>query len=439
MQQFDTTRPRPAPHLDLPSGWRLDAIELEPIKPLLAPSASVEAALADPLNSPHLNELAGPGDHVCVAFPDPTALCPDHILVPALLRELEQAGVHDQDITLLCASGPHGRTSLQQKVAMLGAEVAERYRVLDHNVGEVVHAGQWRGIPLTVNRGTLEADLLIATGVVAPDLYAGYSGGADTVAIGCAGEATLEALHSPDFLQDTRVRPGRILGNPLQEAMYSVTQRTGLRFVLNAILDPTGQIVDVQAGDPFLVHQHLVFSASSMYNRPVPQIYDAVIADLTPPHEDSLYQAILGALFASAAVRAGGVILLPARTSKAAGEVASAKNFYCALSSTRSLDALTDELWERGCRPGEARAFQLAQLLEQNEVIVIGSEFPEIVEACHLQAAADMEEAIDMTRWLLGNDLDVLSIPHALHTIPIPPTREWDNQVGVSLADMWTC
>ena len=86
-------------------------------------------------------------------------------------------------------------------------------------------------------------------------------------------------------------------------------------------------------------------------------------------------------------------------------------------------------------RPGEARAFQLARLLEQNEVIVIGSEFPAMVEACHLHAAADMEAAIDLTRWLVGDDLKTLIISHALHTLPVPPTSEPDDWLRVSLVN----
>jgi nickel-dependent lactate racemase len=448
----DLARPHDAPYFDLPPNWRVDVVNPESVEPLADPQASVTAALADPLRSPPLNELVGPGDQVCIAFMHPVTPCPEHILVPALLRELEAAGVYDHDIILLCANGPHGRTDQGQKVARLGAEVVEHYRVLDHDAGEVIHVGQWQDIPLTVSRHTLEADLLIATGVVAPHLYAGYSGGSETVAIGCAGDATIEALYAPHFLYNPGIRPGQLRGNPFQEAMQLLAHRAGLRFVLNVILDHKGQMMDVQAGDPFLTHQYLVFAASSLYNRPVSQIYDVVIAGLDPPYDASLYQAVLGALFVGLAprpaVRPGGVILLPASTPEAVGQGSvvypNAQNFYDVLQSTRFLGTLTSGLWERGCRPGEARAFQLARLLERNKVVVVGSEFPAIVEACHLEAAADMEEAIDLARWLLGDDLSTLIVPHALLTMPIPPVGEpralagEDDWVDVSLVGMRT-
>jgi nickel-dependent lactate racemase len=436
---LDPVRPDTIPDFDPPSDWRVDVAAREPVEPLQDPQASVAAALAKPLHAPPLTAMVGPGDQVCIAVTHPIVNSPEHILVPALLRDLERAGVRDQDISLLCASGLHGRTSHEVKVAQLGAEVAERYRVIDHDVGEVVHLGQWNSIPLTVHRCALEADLVIATGIVAPHLYAGYSGGAETMAIGCAGDATLEALYAPSFLYNNQVRPGQVRGNPFQEAMQMVAQRIGLRFILNVILDPNGKMVDVQAGDPFLVHQYLVFAASNLYNDLLSQTYDVVIAGLDPPHDNSLYEAVLGALFAglapNAAVRPGGVIILPARTPEAVGAGVNAQNFFNALQGVRSLDTLITELLERGYRPGEARAFQLAHLLEFNEVIVVGSEFPELVEACHLHAAADMEAAIEQTRWLLGDDLDVLIIPHALHTLPVPATPEPDEWFRVPLAN----
>jgi nickel-dependent lactate racemase len=426
----------------LPSHWRVDVASPGPLLPVRDPETAVKAALADPLSSPSLTGLVGPGDQVCLAFTHPEVPSPEHLLVPALLRELEEAGVNDEDVILLCAGALHGRTSQDEKVARLGADIVERYHVVDHDVGDVVHLGQWQGLPLTVNRRALEADLVISTGVVAPHLYSGYSGGADTVAVGCAGDTTIEAIHAPRFVYHPQVRPGQIEGNPFQEAMWESAQRANLRFVLNAILDPAGRILDVQAGDPTSVHRHLVFAASSLFNSSVSQTYDVVVAGLDSPYDASIYQAVLGALFVgmtpNTALRTGGVILLPVRTPEAVGQGLNAQNFYSALQGVRSLDTLITELLERGYRPGEARAFQLARLLELNEVVVVGSDFPAMVEACHLQGVADLRAAADLTQWLLGDDLDVLIIPHSLHTLPVPTATDEDGWSGVALASTRT-
>ena len=55
------------------------------------------------------------------------------------------------------------------------------------------------GVPVLLHRAVVETDLLIATGIVEPHQYAGYSGGRKTVAVGAAGEALIAHTHGPAF------------------------------------------------------------------------------------------------------------------------------------------------------------------------------------------------------------------------------------------------
>jgi hypothetical protein len=186
-----------------------------------------------------------------------------------------------------------------------------------------------------------------------------------------------------------------------------------------------------------MVHKHLVFAASCLYDSPVSKTYDVVVAHPDPPYDATLYDAILGALFVGMAaqpvVRPGGVIILPARMYNAIGENRRAQNFYAVLTNAHSRDVLITNLLQEGCRPGEERALKLARLMEQNEVIVVGSEFPELVEACRIQALPDMAAAVDLTRWLLGDELDVLIVPHALHITPSLPVQEQSYPYNIPL------
>jgi len=63
-----------------------------------------------------------------------------------------------------------------------------------------------------VNRRAYQSDLIIATGVVEPHQYAGYSGGGKTLAIGCGGEATIGFTHGATMLETDGVRLGQIAG-----------------------------------------------------------------------------------------------------------------------------------------------------------------------------------------------------------------------------------
>jgi nickel-dependent lactate racemase len=68
------------------------------------------------------------------------------------------------------------------------------------------------GVPVSAHHAVVEADLLIATGLVEPHQYAGYSGGRKTVAVGAAGEALIAHTHGPAFVdhRGTRLAVSRV-------------------------------------------------------------------------------------------------------------------------------------------------------------------------------------------------------------------------------------
>ena len=54
-----------------------------------------------------------------------------------------------------------------------------------------------------------------------------------------------------------------------------------------------------------------------------------------------------------------------------------------------------------------------------HDVIIVGSECPEIVRDLHMIPAATMAEAFAIVQEHLGDNLQVLIVPHALLTLPI--------------------
>ena len=178
----------------LPPAMQGDVVVSKPTEPLANIQDAIRNALESPFGTPMLRQLAGPGQRVCIVFTDITRASPDHLLVPALLAELEQGGVRDEDVTLLCGVGMHRSSTPEEKIAKLGSDIVKRYRVIDNepqNPAKLVDLGITSGgVPVQVHRAAVDADLLIATGIVEPHQYAGYSGGRKTVAVGAAGEVS---------------------------------------------------------------------------------------------------------------------------------------------------------------------------------------------------------------------------------------------------------
>jgi nickel-dependent lactate racemase len=425
----------------------LDVVESVGTQPITDLPAAVRAALRAPLRprgAAHLlkrvvalSEMAddtaaiargrGREARAVIAVTDLTRDSPDAVLVPALLDELN-IGIPDERITVVVGVGLHRATTDAEKREKLGS-VVDRVRVIDSNGRD---PAMWADlgtippydVPGFIQKIVKEADLVVATGIVEPHQYAGYSGGRKTVAIGCAGEPVITATHGMRFLEDPGVRLGKIEGNPFHETIREIARRAGLSFCLNVVTDDRGRVVAVAAGDPDAVLADLVEKAAALYTRPISKQYDIVIAGVGHPKDVNLYQASRAATYLRFAptpvVREGGAIIIPARLEEGAGEGAGEQRFLEALERAASPAAVVDAAREHFAG-GEQRAVMVALTLEWCQIIVAASEAPEVVRLAKLRAAVDVEEALDIAYEHIGRPprASVLLVPRAMHTLPI--------------------
>jgi lactate racemase len=412
---------------ELPSGWHGTVAESRTSPPIEDVPAVVAEAVKNPIGSPPLRELAEPGDTACIVFTDITRASPDYLLVPPVLAELEAAGVRDEDITLLCGIGMHRPSTHEEKIAKLSQAVVDRYRVIDNepqNPKALVDLGTTEsGIPLSVSKVAYEADLLIATGIVEPHQYAGYSGGRKTLAVGAAGEAMIAYTHGPDMVDHPGTRLGQIESNPFHEAITEAARRAGLRFIINVVQDDQKRVVCVRAGEPEAAFAQLVDMAKTIYEVPVPQQYDVAVAGVGFPKDANLYQASRAASYLffapESVVKPGGLLIVPAPCEEGAGEGVGEQRFLKAMQEATDVQAILDDARQHGYPPGQQRAFVMAKVLEQNDVIIVGAEDPDLIRSAKFLSEPTMDDAFRAVSQRLGNDLDVLIVPHALLTLPI--------------------
>ncbi len=416
---------------DIPAGMTADVVISRQVEPLADAAAAIRQALTHPIGSPPLSELAQSGDKVCIVFTDVTRASPDELLVPPMLEQLEKAGVKAEDITLLCGIGMHRPSTTEEKLQKLGKAIFERYRVLDNepqNPSALVDLGKTKGgVPVVLHRAAVEADLLLATGIVEPHQYAGYSGGRKTVAIGAAGEATIAYTHGPAFVDDPCTRLGRIDDNPFHAAVTEAASKAGLKFILNVVLDDDKRILCVEAGEPEQAFDELVRFARSVYEVPIPHQYDIAIGGVGYPKDANLYQASRAPSYLFFApvpvVRPGGWFIIPARCEEGAGTGVGEQRFFKAMRDAPDIQSILEDARQNGYPPGQQRAFVMAKVLEQSRVVIVGSKQPELVRDCKMLAADTMDEALSMASKDLGSNCRVLIVPHALLTLPVLKVR----------------
>lgn len=224
-----TTRWLTAPRLPPP----------EPVATLLT------AALDAPVAGLRLEHLARPGDRITVVVSDGTRDEPRDQLLDAVRARLPAVR-----LTIAIATGTHGRAG------GLGPLGLSRTRhddalVVDHDghdPRDLVDVGVTRrGTPVRVHRCAVEADLVIATGVIRPHYFAGFGAGGKALFPGLAEAAAARINHR--WKQDPGARPGAIAGNPCREDLdEAVALIGGQQFLLDGIADGHGLLRGAVAG-----------------------------------------------------------------------------------------------------------------------------------------------------------------------------------------------
>ena len=288
------------------------------------PAAAVREALRQPIASPPLRQMVRPGQRVAIVFSDITRPIPNHVLLPPLLAEMEEAGVRCQEITLINALGMHRPNTPEELERMLGREIVQGYRIIQHDAQEPSQLAylftNGRGARVEVNSHYMAAEVRILTGFVEPHVFAGYSGGGKAVLPGIAGAEIVMSNHSGPMLAHPRATWCTVEGNPIFQEIREVALATRPTMLLNVTLNEGKEITAVFAGELVAAHNAGIAFAERAYVRPVPHEYDiAVASNLGYPADINLYQSFKGLSVAAQAVRPGGAVVLAAECSDGLG------------------------------------------------------------------------------------------------------------------------
>jgi lactate racemase len=164
--------------LDVPSS-HVDVITPRFVPGLADEAEAFRVAVRHPLGGKPLRETVRPGERVAVVIADITRPLPSERLLPWVFAEL--AHVPEEHITVVNGTGSHRVQTSAELEHMVGAEVARRYRVVNHDAHDastLVEVGRsLDGRPVRFARAYAEADRRIVLGFIEPHFMAGFSGG----------------------------------------------------------------------------------------------------------------------------------------------------------------------------------------------------------------------------------------------------------------------
>jgi nickel-dependent lactate racemase len=338
--------------LDLPDHWDVTVIGKKPMPVLADPAAAMIEALKRPVGSRTLAEEARGRSSACILICDVTRPVPNGLILPAVIRELLQAGLDAQQITVMVATGLHRPNEGAELRDVVGDDwVLETVRVVNHfarNDEDHVFLGQTsKGTPIKLDRRFVEADLRLVTGLVEPHFMAGYSGGRKVIVPGVAHQDTITRLHTATFLESPSSANCILEGNPLHEEQLEVVKVIGGSLAVNTVINESRQPCFVNFGDIVESHLAAVDFMKKYAEIAVPRRFGTVITSSAGyPLDKTYYQTVKGMVGPMDVLEPGGDLFIVSECSEGMGspDYVEAQRKLVGLGPARFLG----ELWPKG-------------------------------------------------------------------------------------------
>ncbi|MBM3288792.1 MAG: nickel-dependent lactate racemase [Candidatus Hydrogenedentes bacterium] len=387
--------------------------------------ADVEAALREGLARPIGFDRAffdgfRRGETVAIIVSDAYRQTGVDRYLPALLAELERAGIRDEDIRFIFASGTHRVPNPDQQRTILGAAVYDRFRDRAYtreayNDARHVYAGTTsRGTPVELERLAIECDRIIVTGAVVLHYFGGFGGGRKSIVPGLASARTIAHnhainLHPTEDRLHPDVRIGVLDGNPVAEDMLEAAKLARVHGIVNTVLNRKGGIAGLFIGELERAHRAAAEMAQRMFAVPIARRADLVIASAGPAKNyvqshKTLYNAYQ-------AMNPGGRIVFVARCEEGLGGEAIEK--WLRLGDTRAIIAALR-------KQSEIYGQTALSTREKSPSAIMVTDLPDdAVRLIGARKAENLNDALRLARADLRDDATYYLMPSASYTVPV--------------------
>lgn len=307
--------------LELPESVSL--LEMKTAEAILDPTVAVHEALSNPIESPPLKELARGKRDACIVISDITRPVPNQVILPPILRTLQENGIPKEKITILIANGMHRPNLGKELESMVGSQIMDNYNIENHYCRKPAayrKIDEIDGAPIEINKHYLDADLKILTGLIEPHFYAGYSGGRKSILPGISSFETMKFMHAYKMVDHPNLTNCLIEGNPFHEYGLRVSELAGVDFILNVIINKERNITGVFAGHYNQAH---LAGCEMVQQHSLVQLDQAVDMVITSgggyPLDATFYQISKALICAKDILKEGGTIVVACECNEGLG------------------------------------------------------------------------------------------------------------------------
>ena len=274
--------------LPLPGSWQVAVHNIAGHDRPAMTAEEIKAALARPIGTAPIGELAKGKQNVVILFDDMSRVTRAAAIVPHVLAELAEAGIADSSIRFICALGTHGALTRMDFAKKLGEDVMARFPVYNHHCfGNHTYVGKTDtyGTEVYVNDEVMACDLKIAISSVVPHPMSGFGGGGKIILPGVTSFETVKQNHDAhaQTVRDNAAKPITGVGiyddNPMARDIEEAALLAGLDVSINCIVNLWGETVALHAGALKPAFAAAVAEAKTHYLTPTAENVDIVISN----------------------------------------------------------------------------------------------------------------------------------------------------------------
>ncbi len=384
---------------------------------------AVRTAIENAIGARPLTELAREKTDACIVVCDVTRPVPNPIVLGEVLDALELGGLASNKVKVLIATGTHRPNDYQELRNMLGDRVMAECEVINHfctDTDDMVHLGvSPSGVPIWLNRHYVHADLKITAGMIEPHFMAGFAGGRKMVMPGVAALETIQAWHSPQFLEDPLATNGVIQDNPVHVEATWIANQCRPDFIVDVALDNEKKIAKVFAGDMEQAWETGVRYVQGLTQAEIEGPIDICVTTCGGhPLDLTYYQTVKGMVGPLPIVRPGGAIIVASECSEGIGNHHFRDALFRVGDIRTWLERAISGEWERVADQWQIE--ELAKAVRNHRVYVVASGISqEELAQLHVRPAPTVEAAVEECMRDFGPESRICVIPKGPYVLPV--------------------
>ena len=381
----------------------------------------VKEALAHPIGSKKLSELAKGKDNIVIVTSDHTRAVPSKLTLPILLAEIRE-GNPNADITIFIATGLHRETTKEEQRRMFGDAIVDNERIVVNKAFEKDDFEFVMTLPsgadLWVNKVVLHCDLLVTEGFIEPHFFAGFSGGRKSILPGSCNATTVNENHSYKAIASPYSTTGVLEHNPIHEDMVCAARKVNVQFILNVALNGKKQVIAAYAGDLEKAHEKGVEFVRSLAQCPSVTGDIVVTSNGGYPLDQNLYQSPKAVATAEACCKDGGVIIMCCSCVDGMGGTHFEK--LIVKGTVDEIDDYLSKIPPKETIPEQWCAQIYSRILKKHRVILVTTYLDhEMVKKANMLPASTPDEALAKAYELMGKDASVVVIPDGVAVLAV--------------------